>query len=319
MSVPCHVKKNTADGRRRRAAPKTQKRGRRPLQHAPARQKAPPLYRIPRQIPNSPKKIPQKSHSIPIPAFAGMEYIFLPSAACGGGCEREAVAGGGEMTMMGGVPPPPKNSLARIFTPPRKRRRVRQSAISLIPAFDFHSCPLFHSCVGRNLCGEAAFADRRQLQCSASRKILAVARMRFLPTQEWKEGGAAKLKASPFPRKRESPCHLTVFGMRCRKTIRGWGDSRFRGNGRRRATAFIGATAPPAASRFFPTTTICRHCLQCDYCTPPPAQGRRRAQAVGRESSVYPMAIRWISNFRMIPITAKRTPSTTRAPLSFRI
>ena len=35
----------------------------------------------------------------------------------------------------------------------------------------------------------AAFADRRPLQCSASRKILAVARMRFLPTQEWKEGG----------------------------------------------------------------------------------------------------------------------------------
>ena len=64
---------------------------------------------------------------------------FLPSAACGGGCEREAVAGGGEWAMMGGVPPPPKNSLARIFTPPRKRRRVRQSAISLIPAFDFHS------------------------------------------------------------------------------------------------------------------------------------------------------------------------------------
>ena len=41
--------------------------------------------------------------------------------------------------MMGGIPPPPKNSLARIFTPPRKRRRVRQSAISLIPASDFHS------------------------------------------------------------------------------------------------------------------------------------------------------------------------------------
>ena len=130
--------------------------------------------------------------------------------------------------MMGGIPPPPKNSLARIFTPPRKRRRVRQSAISLIPAFDFHSrsllpfppplhsrplsipapsyipassfhscplfipapsfhsCPLFHSCVGRNLCGEAAFADRRQLQCSASRKILAVARMRFRLSPEWK-------------------------------------------------------------------------------------------------------------------------------------
>ena len=67
---------------------------------------------------------------------------FLPSAACGGGCEREAVAGGGERAMMGGVPPPPKNSLARIFTPPRKRRGVRQSAISLIPAFDFHSRPL---------------------------------------------------------------------------------------------------------------------------------------------------------------------------------
>ena len=108
-----------------------------------------------------------------------------------GGCEREAVAGGGEMTMMDGIPPPPKNSLARIFTPPRKRRRVRQSAISLIPAFDFHSCPLFHSCVGRNLCGEAAFADRRQLQCSASRKILAVARMRFRLSPEWKEGGRA--------------------------------------------------------------------------------------------------------------------------------
>ena len=111
---------------------------------------------------------------------------FLPSAACGGGCEREAVAGGGERAMMGGISPPPKNSLARIFTPPRKRRGVRQSAISLIPAPDFHSRPpLFHS--------------RPPL---------------------------------PFPRKRESPCHLTVFGMRCRKTIRDWGDSRLRGNGR---------------------------------------------------------------------------------------
>ena len=81
-----------------------------------------------------------------IPAFAGMGGRtdgdnFLPSAACGGGCEREAVAGGGEWAMMVGVPPPPKNSLARIFTPPRKRRRVRQSAISLIPASDFHSRP----------------------------------------------------------------------------------------------------------------------------------------------------------------------------------
>ena len=65
-----------------------------------------------------------------IPAFAGMEERagmgilfltkkeFLPSAACGGGCEREAVAGGGEFPMIAGIPPPPKNSLARIFTPP---------------------------------------------------------------------------------------------------------------------------------------------------------------------------------------------------------
>ena len=35
----------------------------------------------------------------------------------------------------------------------------------------------------------AAFADRRLLQCSASRKILAVARMRFRLSPEWKEGG----------------------------------------------------------------------------------------------------------------------------------
>ena len=35
----------------------------------------------------------------------------------------------------------------------------------------------------------AAFADRRPLQCSASRKILAVARMRFRLSPEWKKGG----------------------------------------------------------------------------------------------------------------------------------
>ena len=32
----------------------------------------------------------------------------------------------------------------------------------------------------------AAFAERRTLQCSASRKILAVARMRFRLSPEWK-------------------------------------------------------------------------------------------------------------------------------------
>ena len=55
---------------------------------------------------------------------SGNGIYFLPPAACGGGCERKAVAGGGELAMMFGVSPPPKNSLARIFTPPRKRRRV---------------------------------------------------------------------------------------------------------------------------------------------------------------------------------------------------
>ena len=135
---------------------------------------------------------------------------FLPSAACGGGCEREAVAGGGERAMMGGISPPPKNSLARIFTPPRKRRRVRQSAISLIPAPSFHSLPLFHSCVGRNLCGDSRIRRQATMQCSASRKILAVARMRFRLSPEWKEGGGTSLFRSwqrrqrwgnKFPRK----------------------------------------------------------------------------------------------------------------------
>ena len=50
--------------------------------------------------------------------------IFFTLRRLRGGCERKAVAGGGELAMMFGVSPPPKNSLARIFTPPRKRRRV---------------------------------------------------------------------------------------------------------------------------------------------------------------------------------------------------
>ena len=167
-----------------------------------------------------------------IPAFAGMEDIFystpifyptliflpsayfLPSAACGGGCEREAVAGGGEMTMMGGVPPPPKNSLARIFTPPRKRRRVRQSAISLIPASDFHSapsfhsrplfhsCPHFHSCVGRNLCGDSRI--RRQATIAMFRFAEnSRCRENEIPAFAGMEGGrkSGEIKSIPIPAK----------------------------------------------------------------------------------------------------------------------
>ena len=68
---------------------------------------------------------------------------------------------------------------------------------------------------------------------SASRKILAVARMRFRLSPEWK-GERVRFAPPniPFPRKRESPCHSNCFGARCRETVRGWGDSRFRGNGK---------------------------------------------------------------------------------------
>ena len=118
---------------------------------------------------------------------------FLPSAACGGGGASAKRSRGGVFPTIVGISPPPKNSLARIFTPPRKRRRVKK---------------YFHSGESRNLCGEAAFAksdhcnvplrgifslsppllpfprrreslrrsrirQRRPMQCSASRNILA--------------------------------------------------------------------------------------------------------------------------------------------------
>ena len=60
----------------------------------------------------------------------------------------------------------------------------------------------------------------------------------------------------PFPRKRESPCHLTVFGVRCWKTIRGWGDSRFRGEGGL-------ARLRPATGRGFSTAAYPRISARC--------------------------------------------------------
>ena len=71
-------------------------------------------------------------------------------------------------------------------------RAPKQSEDREIPAFAgmgiilIDAAPVFHSGESRNLCGEAAFADRRPLQCSASRKILANARMRFRLSPEWK-------------------------------------------------------------------------------------------------------------------------------------
>ena len=50
---------------------------------------------------------------------------FLPPAACGGGCEREAVAGGGEVSMIGRHSSTPQKFADANFYPPRKRRRVR--------------------------------------------------------------------------------------------------------------------------------------------------------------------------------------------------
>ena len=51
---------------------------------------------------------------------------FPPSAACGGGSESAPAdyGGGGAFPANSAASPPPKNSLARIFTPPRKRRGV---------------------------------------------------------------------------------------------------------------------------------------------------------------------------------------------------
>ena len=75
---------------------------------------------------------------------------------------------------------------------------------------------------------------RRLLQCSASRKILAVARMRFRLSPEWKIlFFAARFSSFPFPRRRESPYSLGRATLAPHRffTIRGRGDSRFRGNG----------------------------------------------------------------------------------------
>ena len=71
-----------------------------------------------------------------IPAFAGMEYgegmerwgngsIFLPPAACGGGCERDSGRGGWSVSDDVWDFATPQKFALRIFTPPRKRRRVR--------------------------------------------------------------------------------------------------------------------------------------------------------------------------------------------------
>ena len=124
---------------------------------------------------------------------SGNGIYFLPSAACGGGCERKAVAGGGELAMMFGVSPPPKNSLARIFTPPpRKRRRVE-----LV--------------VGR-------FPPSREWKKGAGMEKGAGMKA----GREWKEcQRAGDKKAFPFPRKRESPRISNCLLASRSKTVRG--------------------------------------------------------------------------------------------------
>ena len=51
--------------------------------------------------------------------------IFLPSAACGGGCERDSGRGGWSVSDDVWDFATPQKFALRIFTPPRKRRRVR--------------------------------------------------------------------------------------------------------------------------------------------------------------------------------------------------
>ena len=48
---------------------------------------------------------------------------------------------------------------------------------------------------------QSRIRQRRLLQCSASRKILAVARMRFRLSPEWKVGGDFRLPLIPIPAK----------------------------------------------------------------------------------------------------------------------
>ena len=55
----------------------------------------------------------------------GSGSIFLPSAACGGGCERDSGRGGWSVSDDGWDFATPQKFALRIFTPPRKRRGVR--------------------------------------------------------------------------------------------------------------------------------------------------------------------------------------------------
>ena len=113
--------------------------------------------------------------------------------------------GGGEMPAIIGNSPPPATA-SRNFPLTREeipafagmekggRRRVR---ILFLSKKNFHSRPFFHSGESRNLCGDSRIRRRRTMQCSASRKILAVARMRFRLSPEWKILFSA-VRFSPF-------------------------------------------------------------------------------------------------------------------------
>ena len=95
-----------------------------------------------------------------IPAFAGMEYgagmevFFYPPPLAGGGCERDSGRGGWSVADDVWDFATPQKFALRIFTPPRKRRRVRFMLVICrgkpLPAFfatpESHALPLRCRC-----------------------------------------------------------------------------------------------------------------------------------------------------------------------------